>query len=141
MIDYDLNLARINVIPSALAEAVKPIEKISDIRIFDTGSLLGRNGSANGTMNGHGGLGSGLGLGDGLAAQLLSVSAFKPIIDKILTEAGFAAGSDALTSLTTALAAQQLAKPVEALAVAPDAPVAPPASISGTGKATLGPKS
>jgi hypothetical protein len=35
---------------------------------------------------------------------LLSVSAFKPMIDKILTEAGFAAGPDALTSLTNALA-------------------------------------
>ena len=44
MIDYDLNLARINIIPNALAEAVKPIEKISDIRIFDTGGLLGRGG-------------------------------------------------------------------------------------------------
>ena len=44
-----------------------------------------------------------------LPAQLLSVSAFKPIIDKILAEGGFAAGPDALTSLTNALAAQQLA--------------------------------
>jgi len=95
MIDYDLNLARINIIPGALAEAVKPIEKISDIRIFDTGSLLGRGGIGGGT-----GGGGNLGLGDGLASQLLSVSAFKPIIDKILTEAGFAAGPDALTSLT-----------------------------------------
>jgi flotillin len=102
MVDYDLNLARINIIPSALAEAVKPIEKISDIRIFDTGSLLGRGGAAGGGANG--GAGSGLGLGDGLAAQLLSVSAFKPMIDKILTEAGFATGPDALTSLTNALA-------------------------------------
>jgi flotillin len=99
MVDYDLNLARINIIPSALAEAVKPIEKISDIRIFDTGSLLGRGGAGGGSANG-----GGLGLGDGLAAQLLSVSAFKPMIDKILTEAGFAAGPDALTSLTNALA-------------------------------------
>jgi flotillin len=136
MIDYDLNLARINIIPSALAEAVKPIEKISDIRIFDTGSLLGRGGSANGGMNGHG-----LGLGDGLAAQLLSVSAFRPIIDKILTEAGFAAGPDALTSLTTALAAQQLASSAEPVATIAEASAAPPASISGTGKATLGPRS
>jgi flotillin len=37
------------------------------------------------------------------------VSAFKPMIDKILQEAGFPAGPDALSSLTTALAAQQLA--------------------------------
>jgi flotillin len=83
---------------------VKPIEKISDIRIFDTGSLLGRGGNG----GGNGANGS-LGLGDGLASQLLSVSAFKPLIDKILTEAGFVAGPDALTSLTTALAAKQLA--------------------------------
>jgi flotillin len=108
MIGYDLNLARVNIIPNALAEAVRPIEKISDIRIFDTGGLLGRggHGSLNGSANGSGG---GLGLGDGLAAQLLSVSAFKPIIDRILAEAGFAGGPDALTSLTNALAAQQLA--------------------------------
>ena len=100
IIDYDLTLARINVIPNALAQAVKPIEKISDIRIFDTGGMLGRNG---GGLNG----GSGLGLGDGLAAQLLSVSAFKPMIDKILTEAGFATGPDAITSLTNALRGKQ----------------------------------
>jgi flotillin len=137
IIDYDLNLARINIIPSALAEAVKPIEKISDIRIFDTGSLLGRGGAGGGASSS----GGNLGLGDGLASQLLSVSAFKPIIDKILTEAGFATGPDALTSLTNALAAAQLANPGEPLA-APEARAdAPPSSISGTGKATLGPKS
>ncbi|MCK1637718.1 flotillin family protein [Bradyrhizobium sp. 157] len=139
LIDYDLMMARINVIPSALAEAVKPIEKISDIRIFDTGGMLGRGGG-NGAMNGHS---NGLGLGDGLAAQLLSVSAFKPIIDKILAEGGFAAGPDALTTLTNALAAQQLASPAELPAVIDtddDAVATPPATISGPGKATLGPK-
>jgi flotillin len=102
MIEYDLNLARIKIIPDALAQAVKPVEKISEIKIFDTGSLLGR-GAAGGGIGG----GQGLGLGDGLAAQLLSVSAFKPMIDKILTEAGFAAGPDAITSLTNALARKQ----------------------------------
>ena len=74
-IEFDLNLARIHIIPDALAQAVKPVEKISEIKIFDTGSLLGRGGAAGGGSTG------GLGLGDGLAAQLLSVSAFKPIID------------------------------------------------------------
>jgi flotillin len=123
MIEYDLNLARINIIPDALARAVKPIEKISDIRIFDTGSLLGRGGG--------GGAGGGLGLGDGLASQLLSVSAFKPIIDRILAEAGFAGGPDALTNLTNALAAQQFANPVEPPA-AHDDTVTPPAKPPGT---------
>ena len=108
IVDYDLTLARINIIPSALAEAVKPIMKISDIRIFDTGGMLGRDGG-NGAMNGNG---NGIGLGDGLAAQLLSVSAFKPIIDKILAEAGFAAGPDALTTLTNALAGSNRQAPL-----------------------------
>jgi flotillin len=120
MVDYDLNLARINIIPDALAQAVKPIEKISDIRIFDTGSLLGRGG-----VGGTGGAGGGLGLGDGLASQLLSVSAFKPIIDRILAEAGFAAGPDALTNLTNALAAQQRAHPGEPPAAHDDTATTP----------------
>jgi flotillin len=110
-----------------------------NIRIFDTGGMLDRDG--NGAMDGHA---NGIGLGDVLAAQLLSVSAFKPIIDKILAEGGFAAGQDALTSLTNALAAQQLASPAESPDVEydddDDDPVTLPATISGTGKATLGPK-
>jgi len=134
MIDYDLNLARINVIPNALAEAVKPIEKISDIRIFDTGSLLGRGG--NGHANGNGGLG----LGDGLAAQLLSVSAFKPMIDNILLEAGFPSGPDALTSLTSALA--QRKAEVAAEAPASGDQIAPAALVGTiTGHLAANPKS
>ena len=87
MIDYDLNLARINIIPNALAEAVKPI------------------------------------------------------IDKILTEAGFAAGPDALTSLTNALAQKTPdASPIETPATPAQAAAAPPTTMSGAGKATLGPK-
>jgi flotillin len=72
---------------------------------------------------------------------LLSVSAFKPIIDKILTEAGFAARPDALTSLTNALAQKTPnASPIETPATPAEAAAAPPATISGAGKATLGPK-
>jgi flotillin len=137
IVDYDLNLARINIIPNALAEAVKPIEKISDIRIFDTGGLLGRGGGAGGNSSGGGGgLGGGLGLGDGLAAQLLSVSAFKPMIDKILAEAGFPAGPDAMTSLTAALAQRK------AEVGAPVADEMPPAPLVGTitGQFAAGPK-
>jgi flotillin len=121
MIEYDLNMARIKVIPDALAQAVKPIEKISDIRIFDTGSLLGRGGATDGS---HGGIG----LGDGLAGQLLSVSAFKPMIDKILSEAGFTPGPDPITSLTNALASKK-----------PDGSVAVPASFGTTNSASVKP--
>ena len=100
LIEYDVNLARIKIIPDALEQAVKPIEKISDIRIFDTGGMLGRGGAGAGS-------GTGIGLGDGLAAQLLSVSALKPMIDRILVEAGFAPGPDAISALTNALSGQQ----------------------------------
>ena len=122
----------------ALAEAVKPIEKISDIRIFDTGGMLGRGGGDGAAGTGGGG---NLGLGDGLASQLLSVSAFKPIIDKILTEAGFAAGPDAADQPHQRAGRAATRHPVEPPAAPVDSTVTPPTSISGTGKATLGPKS
>src|SRR5262245_2803328 len=77
IIEYEITLERIRMIPAALAEAVKPIEKISDIKIFDTGGLLGRGGNGNG-------MGAGTGLGDGLAGQLLAYQANKPILDRIL---------------------------------------------------------
>lgn len=93
IIDFELMRERIKVIPQALAEAVKPIEKISDIRIFDTGGMLGRG--AGGDGNGHG---NGVGLGDGIAGQLLAYQANKPILDRLLKEAGFT-GADPIKAL------------------------------------------
>ncbi|MGV1789470.1 flotillin family protein [Rhizobium sp. A37_96] len=91
IIEFEITRERIRIVPAALAEAVKPIEKISDIRIFDTGGMLGRNGNgANG--------GSGVGLGEGLAGQLLSYQANKPILDRLLKEAGFD-GDNAISAL------------------------------------------
>jgi flotillin len=78
-----------------------------------------------------------------LRGKAIAKAKFKPIIDKILAEGGFAAGPDALTTLTNALAAQQLAGPAELPAVIDtddDEVAIPPATISGPGKATLGPK-
>ncbi len=89
IIDYEILRERIRIIPQALAEAVKPIEKISDIRIFDTGGMLGRGGE---------GGSSGVGLGEGLAGQLLNYQANKPILDQLLKEAGFT-GDNAISSL------------------------------------------
>ncbi|MBN8941207.1 MAG: flotillin family protein [Rhizobiales bacterium] len=91
VIAFEVARERLRVIPQALAEAVKPIEKISDIKIFDTGGMLGRGG------NGTGG-GNGVGLGDGIAGQLLAYQANKPILDRVLREAGFE-GPDAVTAL------------------------------------------
>ena len=80
IIEFELTRERIRIIPLALAEAVKPIEKISDIKIFDAGGMLrGAGGDGNGSV----------GLGEGLAGQLLAYQANKPIIDRVLREAGF----------------------------------------------------
>jgi flotillin len=89
IIEYELTRERIKMVPQALAEAVKPIEKISDIKIFDTGGMLGRGGDG----NGHG-----IGLGDGIASQLLAYQANKPILDRILKEAGFV-GADPMKAI------------------------------------------
>ena len=92
IVEYELMRERIRIIPQALAEAVKPIEKISDIKIFDAGGMLGRGAS---------GEGNGVGLGDGIAGQLLAYQANKPIIDRVLREAGFI-GPDPLAALLNA---------------------------------------
>ena len=106
IIEFEITRERIRIVPAALAEAVKPIEKISDIRIFDTGGMLGRNG--NGTAGG-----SGVGLGEGLAGQLLSYQANKPILDRLLKEAGFD-GDNAISALLGNLDSKtNAAQPVE----------------------------
>ena len=50
---------------------------------------------AGGNGNGHG---NGIGLGDGIASQLLAYQANKPILDRLLKEAGFV-GADPLKAL------------------------------------------
>ncbi len=92
VIAFEVARERLRVIPQALAEAVKPIEKISDIKIFDTGGMLGRGGNSAGAGGG------GVGLGDGIAGQLLAYQANKPVLDRVLREAGFD-GPDAVTAL------------------------------------------
>lgn len=90
IIEYELTRERIRVIPQALAEAVKPIEKIESIRIF-SGGLMGAD-PGRGDSNGAG-------FGEGLAGQLLSYQANKPIIDRMLNEAGFAGSGNAVDTL------------------------------------------
>lgn len=111
IVDFELTKQRIAIIPEALEQAMKPIEKISDIRIFSAGGLLGAmgNGSASEGANGGGGP-----IGD-LTSQLLSYGAQKPILDAILSQAGFSGGNpvDALLNGT-----QRPTPPAQAPAVA-----------------------
>lgn len=92
MVDFELTKQRIAVIPEALAQVMKPIEKISDIKIFSAGGLLGAMGAGGAGAAGHGGP-----IAD-LSSQLLSYGAQKPIVDAILAQAGFA-GDDPVHAL------------------------------------------
>lgn len=86
IIQFELARQRIAVIPAALEQAMKPIEKISDIRIFSAGGLMAGLG-AGGAQGGSGGP-----IAD-LSSQLLSYGAQKPIMDAILAHAGFTGGN------------------------------------------------
>ena len=99
IIDFELTKQRIAVIPEALEQAMKPIEKISDIKIFSAGGLLGAMGNGAAGEGAHGG-GP---IGD-LSSQLLSYGAQKPILDAILSQAGFSGHNpvDALLNGTQA---------------------------------------
>ena len=93
IIEFELNKARVDIVPAALAQAMKPIEKISDIRIFSAGNLVGAmNGGVGGDQPGA--------VGD-LSSQLLSFTAQKPILDEILKQAGFE-GADPTQALLAA---------------------------------------
>jgi flotillin len=94
MVDFELTKARIAIVPEALEQAMKPIEKISDIRIFSAGNLVGALGGVAG-QSGNGPIAD-------LSGQLLSFGAQKPILDEILAQAGFRGGDpvDALLGAT-----------------------------------------
>ncbi|EPR19607.1 hypothetical protein L905_08915 [Agrobacterium sp. TS43] len=102
IIAFELARARIAIIPEALSEAMKPIEKISDIRIFSAGNLAGALGGGGDVKNGNG-------LGD-LSSQLLSFTAQKPVLDEILAQAGFK-GTDPTQALLAASIANATDQP------------------------------
>src|SRR5262249_14397585 len=85
---------RLRILPIALAETVKPLEKIGEVRIIDMGGGLG--GIAGTAAGGNGGK------ADSLVDALLAYRAQSPVIDSLLKEAGFAAGGNPVASLISA---------------------------------------
>ena len=81
VIDFEIAKARLHAIPLALAEAVRPIEKIGDVKIVDMGGGL-PGGAVKGSGSGNGRI-------DSLVGQLMAYRANAPIIDQLLQEAGF----------------------------------------------------
>src|SRR5215470_4151513 len=79
IIDLELMKERLRVVPLALAEAVKPLEKIGDVRIVDLGGRGPLAGAANGAA-----ANSAAGPADNLLSALLQYRANAPIIDQLL---------------------------------------------------------
>ena len=101
VIDFELGKARIAIVPEALAQAMKPIEKIDSIKIFSAGNLhaaLGPDGKGVGGQGGAGPIGE-------LSQQLMGMRGQVPIVDGILAAAGFAGGKDPVEAMLSTVKA------------------------------------
>jgi hypothetical protein len=95
--------------PSALAEMVKPIANLKDVRVLHTGGAFGGNGAGGGNV----------GFG-GLAGELLKVHALRPMIDEILRQSGFAPGDDPVHALVGAVTGKSNGAAVPVAAPVPE---------------------
>lgn len=86
--NYETGLKRLGIIPDALRESMRAVEKIDSIRIFDAGGMMG-----------GGGNGGSASFGDSLSGHLLRYQYNSPILGAILNEAGFAEGKGSLDAL------------------------------------------
>jgi flotillin len=96
IVEMEVTKERLRIIPLALAEAVKPLEKIGDVKIVDLGGALGRGNSGSGSVAGGG-------TSDNLLSMLLAYRAQAPMVDQLLKESGFT-GADPMASLMNAAA-------------------------------------
>ena len=110
MIELEVMRERLRIIPVAIAEAVRPLEKISDVRIVDMGGGL-----PGGSIAGE----NGGGRVDNLMSQLLAYRANAPVVDQLLKDAGFSEGSDLVNRLL--VGAQPIAKNGDTQASTPSA--------------------
>ena len=97
---YETGLKRLGIIPDALRESMRAVEKIDSIRIFDAGGMMG-----------GGGNGVSASFGDSLSGHLLRYQYNSPILGAILNEAGFSEGKGSLDALVGGLR-DGAAKPV-----------------------------
>lgn len=101
IIEMEVQLARLRIVPEAIAEAVKPLANIGDVKIVDAGGSSGRS-----IVGGAGG-GSPM---DSLVTQLLAYRAQSPVVDEILKAAGFT-GADPVKALMSVVGGQSTVAP------------------------------
>lgn len=87
LIAFELTRERLRIVPLALAEAVRPLEKIGDVKIIDMG---GGAPARSGVVAGR---------SDALVDQLLAYQAQSPIVAALLKEAGFTKDGNVIRSL------------------------------------------
>ena len=112
VIDFEIAKKRIETMPAALAEMVKPIANLKDVRILHTGGAFGGNGAGGGNV----------GFGEGLAGELLKVHALRPMIDEILRQSGFAPDEDPVKALVGAVTGKSNGAAVPVPAPVPQTP-------------------
>jgi flotillin len=99
IVEMEITKERLRIIPLALAEAVKPLEKIGEVKIVDLGGALGRGaGGGQGSVTG--------GASDNLLSMLLAYRAQAPMVDQLLKESGFT-GQDPMAGLMNAVSPVQ----------------------------------
>ena len=121
VIDFELGKARIAIVPEALAQAMKPIEKISEIKIFSAGGLHAALGADGRPAGGNGASGP---IGE-LSGQLMGMRGQIPIVDAVLGAAGFK-GEDPVSAMLSTVSSKGAPTPVAE--PAPAKPETPPAA-------------
>lgn len=126
---YETGLKRLEMIPGALRESMKAVEKIDSIRIFDAGGSLGAAGT------GAGGSPVSAGFGDSLSGHLLRYQFNTPILGALLKEAGFEGGGNAVSTLVGGLRTDRQVEdgPAHPAASTKEGPDRQSATITGVG--------
>jgi flotillin len=106
VIDLEVARERLRIIPMALAEAVKPLQNIGDVKIIDLGG---------GMPGGSGGAAGKNGRMDSLVEGLLAYRANSPVIDQLLKEAGFTTAGNPVETLFGGTAGAAASPPAAAV--------------------------
>jgi len=110
-IDLQVRTMLLQQLPTILEQAVRPMEKIDSIRIFQVNGMPGAsNDGTGGAVNGHGGHGGHAGNGTAGGATFpeqvmnsaLQYQIAKPIVDAVMKDAGLS--NDGITGVAHSLA-------------------------------------